>query len=39
MSNFAFLSAEFPTVHKAAVEAGRQPTFPRLPYGNIHGTI
>jgi type I restriction enzyme R subunit len=24
MSNFAFLAAEFPTVHEAAVEAERQ---------------
>ncbi len=38
MSNFAFLAAEFPAVHEAAVEAERQ-AGARLPYGNISGTI
>jgi hypothetical protein len=38
MSNFAFLAAEFPAVHEAAVEAHPRPTAP-LQYGNIHGTI
>jgi type I restriction enzyme, R subunit len=38
MSNFAFLAAEFPAVHEAAVEAEREAVV-RLPYGNISGTI
>jgi hypothetical protein len=38
MSNFAFLAAEFPAAHEAAVEAECQ-TVTRLPYGNISGTI
>jgi hypothetical protein len=38
MSNFAFLAAEFPAVHEAAVEAERQAITP-LPYGNLNGTI
>jgi hypothetical protein len=38
MSNFAFLAAEFPAVHEAAVEAARQAAA-RLPYGNISDTI
>lgn len=42
MSNFAFLAAEFPAVHEAAVEAERQAAMlfdPALPLGNINGTI
>jgi hypothetical protein len=38
MSNFAFLAAEFPAVHEAAVEAERQ-VGDRLLYGNLSGTI
>jgi hypothetical protein len=38
MSNFAFLAAEFPAVHEAAVGAHPKPTTP-LQYGNIYGTI
>ena len=38
MSNFAFLAAEFPAVHEAAVEVEREAVV-RLPYGNISGTI
>jgi hypothetical protein len=38
MSNFAFLAAEFPAVHEAAVEAERQAKS-LLAFGNIHGTI
>jgi len=34
MSNFAFLAGEFPAVHEAECQAD-----PRLPYGNISGTI
>ena len=38
MPNFAFLAAEFPVGHDAAVEAELQ-AVTRLPYGNISGTI
>jgi hypothetical protein len=38
MSNFAFLAAECPAVHEAAVEAERQAVI-RLLYGNISATI
>ncbi len=38
MSKSAFLVAEFPVVHEAALEAERQ-AFAGLPHGNISGTI
>jgi hypothetical protein len=38
MSNFAFLAAELPAVHEAALEAEHQAVI-GLPYGNISGTI
>ena len=38
MSNFAFLAAEFPAVHEAAVGAESQ-AGDRLQYGNLSGTI